>query len=271
MINSEQYSIIFPARIVTYDAATQTAEILVCAERITNNSNKSNVIEKRKSIKGVPVHTPSGGGWALTFPIKPGEPCLIMFSQVGYDHWFYEDKDEAGEFASLPQPWLMRQFNEDDGFAFVGLNNLKRTVPSYDAANSQWRGVDPTKQVISLNDDTSIEITSNISVTINAPSVEVNCATAAVNATASVDVVTPVVTIDAPVTNMTGVLNVSGVTTTGGIVVAGGAAANMGSGSLTHSGPMTSSGSIAVNGINLETHTHTIGSGSSAGETSTPN
>ena len=264
MINSEEYSIILPGRIVEYFPADQTATVQISAERITHSSERTDNLTTRTPLEGVPVHTPSGGGWSITMPIKVGDTCILFFSQVGYEHWLYEDKDRAGTLAELPKPWLHRQFNEDDGFALVGMNTLPRAISNYHATHSQWRGPDPTKQVISLNDDETIEITSSTKLTINAPAVEVNCDSANVNATATANVTAPAVSVAAsascdvtsPLTTftgnvlITGLLTVNGITTTGGIVVAGGAAANMGSGA------MTSTGSISVNGVDVETHVH---------------
>lgn len=259
--SSEQYSLILPGRIVEYFPADQTATVLVCTDRITHSADSTDNLEKRTPIFGVPVHTPSGGGWSMTMPIKPGDTCLMLFSQTGYDHWLYEDKDTAGLLANLPKPHLLRRFKEDDGFCFVGVNTLPRAIPSYSPTHSQWRGPDPVKQVISLNDDESINIDSNVSLTINAPAVEVNCTTAVVNASTGVDVNAPITAISdnvtiggtlevtGLVTNLAAVIT-TGITTTGGLAVAGGAAANMGS------GPTTSTGSVTVNGIGVETHAH---------------
>ena len=157
MIDNSKYSLILPARIVSYDTSNQTATVQICAERVFNSSFVDSEVLKRAPIEGVPVHTPSGGGWAITMPITAGDTCLLFFSQVGYDHWLYDDKDEAGTLASLPRPWLGRQFNEDDGIALVGVNTLPRAISSVSSSASQWRNKD-NKQKISLNSDGSIDI-----------------------------------------------------------------------------------------------------------------
>jgi len=277
MINNEEYSIILPGRIVEYFPEDQTATIQISAERIAHSSEKTDSLTERTPLEGVPVHTPSGGGWSITMPIKVGDTCLLFFSQVGYEHWLYEDLDTAGTLAELPKPWLSRQFSEDDGFALVGMNTLPRAISNYSATDSQWRGPDPAKQVISLNEDESIEITSNVKVTINAPAVEVNCQTADVNASTGTNITTPITAISGDctiggtlqvtgiVTNLATVIT-SGITTTGGIAIAGGAAANMGSGA------MTSTGTMSVNGVDVETHVHpyTWTDGAGSGSTSPP-
>lgn len=189
-------SVILPGRIVSYYPANQTADITISAEKIFSNTEGKEQLSTRQMLVGVPVHTPYGGGWSLTFPIKTGDTCLIVFSQIGYDHWFYQDKDLGGTVESMPVPPLKRKFSEDDGFAMVGFNTIPRKIQSYHATHSQWRN-DIADQVISLNDDKSITITSPVSVTINAPDVNVNCETADITASTKT-------TIDTPLTEITG-------------------------------------------------------------------
>lgn len=126
----------------------------------------------------------------------------MYFSQFGYDHWLFEDKDEAGTLASLPKPHLRRVFDKQDGLALVGFNTIPRAITSYSANHSQWRN-DDASQLISLNEDTSIEITSPTKLTINAPEVIVNCETSEVNASTKVD-------LNTPDTNLSGNLTVTG-------------------------------------------------------------
>lgn len=230
MVNNEEYSIILPARIVTYYPINQTADIQICVERIYNDSNDIGRVEARRPIESVPVHTPSGGGWAMTMPIKTGDSCLVFFSQVGYDHWLYEDKDVAGTLANMPKPWLKRQFSEDDGYALVGLNTLPRAITNYSAVDSQWRNVDST-QIIDLREDLSIVITSPTSLTINAPTVTVNATDVVVTASGSTLITCPDNTIDGP-------LDVTGVIT---------------------------APSMVANGIILETHDHAGDGGTGSG------
>ena len=76
----------------------------------------------------------------MTFPVKPGDTCLVSFSQFGYDHWLYNDDDAAGtRDDGNPQPWTFRKFNVQDGFAQVGFNTLPRAISGYSATDSEWR------------------------------------------------------------------------------------------------------------------------------------
>lgn len=236
MIDNQKYSIILPGRIVEYFPETQTATIQISAETIFSNTDSISEVKVREPIEDVPVHTPSGGGWSLTMEISEGDTCLILFSQIGYDHWLYKDEDEAGTLAGMPKPWLGRQFHEDDGFAFVGFNTLPRAIKDYSTDGSQWRNEDAT-QNIHLKKDLSITITSPVSVTINAPSVVVNCETSEVNAKTST-------LVNCPTNEVTGDLKVGGA-----LEVVG----------ETSGSSMVMSGSakaVSFNGVIVEEHTH---------------
>jgi len=228
MLDLQKYSFMLPARIVEFFPETQTATIQICAETIFSSADSISDIKLREPLEGVPVHTVGGGGWHMTFPIKVGDTCIISFSQVGYDHWLYEDKNEAGLLANLPKPQLLRQFSEDDGFATVGFNTLPRAVKRFSATDSTWvnDNVDHEAkedfQIITLKEDLSIVIDSSVSLTINAPAVVVNCTTALVAAEETVDVTCDTasitaetsVLIDTPATTITGTLDVQDTMTT---------------------------------------------------------
>jgi hypothetical protein len=62
----------------------------------------------------VPVHFPSGGGYGLTFPIKSGDHCLLMFSERCIDNWFVN--------GGTAPPDDFRQHDLSDAFALVGFS-----------------------------------------------------------------------------------------------------------------------------------------------------
>jgi len=243
-MNSD-YNINMPGRIVSYDPVEQLSVVMISNSKNYSNSDVTNRQVSRVKLVDVPTFTPGGGGWHMTFPIKPGDTCLLSFSQFGYDHWLFEDKDAAGvRLDGQPFPWTERKFSLRDGFAQVGWNNIPRAVADYSANHSQWRNVDAS-QVISLNEDTSITITSPIALTINAPEVTVICETSEVIASTSTTITCPANTID-------GDLEVTGTIT----------APNM---SATTA---LTSPSVVAGGINMQTHDH-AGDGGTGSTTTT--
>ena len=159
MINDDQMLFNLPGRIVEFFPEDQTATVKICVEKTFSNADVETATMTRGLLHDVPVHTAQGGGWAITFPIAPGDTCDLFFSQIGYDYWLFNDKDSSGTLAGLPKPHLKRSFSEEDGYALVGFNPLPRAIQDFSAASSQWRNVDK-EQMISLEDDLSIIIKS---------------------------------------------------------------------------------------------------------------
>ena len=259
----KDYHTILPGRIIEYFAEDQTATVIISAESTYDDSGNISELEENTIIKDVPVHTPFGGGWSLTFPIKPDDTCLLMFSQCGYDHWLFDDKNKAGSFRGRAAHWLDRKFDVDDGFAMVGFNTIPRAIKDYSPIHSQWRN-DVADQIITLNEDGSIDATSPIEITINAPSVIINAETTVVNSTTSTTVNTPIAVVNA---------TTSATVTTPVAAISASTSCTITSAMTNIVGPLTVTGpvivpAISVNGKDFESHTHP---GDSGGNTGPPN
>jgi phage baseplate assembly protein gpV len=83
----------------------------------------------------VPVIYPSGGGFTLTFPIKNGDECLVIFSSRCIDTWW----QNGGYKNQLP---LLRMNDLSDGFALIGPRSQVRTLPNVSSATTQLRSDD---------------------------------------------------------------------------------------------------------------------------------
>lgn len=92
----------------------------------------------------VPVFVFGDGGLCnLTFPIKQGAQCLILFNDRSIDNWF-----QSGQVGPLSSP---RTHSFSDGIALIGLNSLNTSIPNYDTTHAVLRngttgiGVSATK------------------------------------------------------------------------------------------------------------------------------
>lgn len=163
-IDNEKYSIILPGRVTAFDELTQTATVQISVQRLFSNSESRNQdAGKREPITGVPVHVLQAGGWSLTIPVAAGDTCVLLFSQVGYDHWMFEDKDRADPVAKLPAPHLWRQFDEDDGFCIVGFNPIPRAIQSYAVDGMELRNADKSVSIkLGNNGDITLTPTGKV-------------------------------------------------------------------------------------------------------------
>lgn len=116
-----------PGIIVTFDATTQTAEVKCAIRRVFRTDADGEDVFEEKEIPvliNVPVQFPRGGGYSLTFPVAPGDECLIVFCERAIDNW--------REFGGVRSPAGKRFHSYSDATAFVGLSSKPNTVPDYD-------------------------------------------------------------------------------------------------------------------------------------------
>ncbi len=76
-----------PGKVVSYDAATQTAEVTPVVQRAEPREDGGNTLTPLPSIPNVPVQWPRGGGMALCFPLRAGDHVLLVFSEAAIGHW----------------------------------------------------------------------------------------------------------------------------------------------------------------------------------------
>lgn len=76
-----------PGRVVSYDAATQTADIEIVIQRAEQAASGAIVHETYPVIPNVPVGWPSGGGYSFQFPLSPGDGVWLVFSEASIATW----------------------------------------------------------------------------------------------------------------------------------------------------------------------------------------
>lgn len=70
------------------------------------------VIMDRPIIKNVPLQFPSGGGAYQAFPVKVGDPVLLIFTEDVIEDWLEDGKEQT--------PHVIRRFSINDCFAIPG-------------------------------------------------------------------------------------------------------------------------------------------------------
>ena len=222
-----------PGIIQSFDPATQTASIqptikrvFITREGITEKLTPSNL----PLLINVPVQFPRGGGFSLTFPVKKGDECLIMFAERAIDTWH--------KFGGIREPNAKRFHSLSDATAIVGLSSLPNKIPSYSGTATQVKK-DDGSAVISLNNDSSIDITSDSDVTVDCVNLVATASgTAEITATSSCTITAPTITL-------------------AGNVIIGGTLAQGAGGAATMSGGMGVTGTLTNNGTDVgSNHTH---------------
>jgi phage baseplate assembly protein gpV len=130
------------------------------------------------------VFFPGGGGLTLTFPIKPGDECLVIFASRCIDAWWQQggikgqaelrmhDLSDGFIFAgvrSQPRAFVVNttsaQLRTDDGAAYVEVNPTSKNINVVTPANAnitaggEAKVTAPTIKLVG-----NVEITGNLNI-----------------------------------------------------------------------------------------------------------
>lgn len=164
----------YPGKIISFNAATQTATVQVMREQYNNKLHSLYTEYAFPILQNVPVQFPQGGGYFLTFPISGGENCLLDFCDKGIDHWKNEGSEKIGTFSSgIPKADYFRAYNINDAVAMVGYNPIPQAIPEFNATSTELRNVARTQRFTMLPDG-KMEIVTPTELDITAPETVIN-------------------------------------------------------------------------------------------------
>lgn len=89
-----------------------------------------------------PVICLGGGDAALTFPIKKGDECLILFNDRDLDNWF------SGSSSSSNATGRLHAFS--DGLILVGVRSTPNVLTSYDTTRAVLRNGDDGSTMVGV-------------------------------------------------------------------------------------------------------------------------
>lgn len=118
--------------IQSFDPDKQTAQVSINYKKTYFNLDPATqqyvpVLEDYPTLIDVPVIFLGGGKASLTFPVKQGDECLLLFNDRDIDTWFSSGQTNA----PVATP---RLHSIADGFALVGLRSLNNVLQDFDPA-----------------------------------------------------------------------------------------------------------------------------------------
>lgn len=116
-----------PGIIASFDPDTQTASVQPAIKRIFTEKGAVNL----PLCVDVPVAFPGGGDFFLTFPVKAGDECILMFSERAIDNWHASGGTQA--------PAEYRLHDLSDGIAIVGLNSQPHKLAALQMTGAELR------------------------------------------------------------------------------------------------------------------------------------
>jgi hypothetical protein len=132
-------------KIESFDETDQTASISLSIKSIeTIDANGLKVLKERPVLQKCPCVILSGGDASLTFPIKNGDTCLVLFNDREIDSWFEEQS--GGIY-----PRSERKHDLSDAIALVGIRNINNAIVGYLTDGVRLK----------YNDSSKIDLTEN--------------------------------------------------------------------------------------------------------------
>lgn len=111
-----------PCIVQSFDSSRMTVDVQpTVRERIIQESGQITYMQYPLLIN-VPVVFPQGGGNYITFPVSPGDECLVIFSDNAIDNWWVS--------GGIQNPIEQRRHDLSDGFAIVGVRSISKSMPS---------------------------------------------------------------------------------------------------------------------------------------------
>lgn len=143
-----------PGIIESYDPAAQRAVVRLAMLGEFTAPEGYKIYEERPLLPDVPVEFPSGGGFTLTFPVKPGDECVVEFQARDVSSW----KQTGG----VRPPLSARMHDLTDAICRVGVRSRKNLLaPPPDAASVELRS-DDGEAKMSVGPEKNLEMKNSL-------------------------------------------------------------------------------------------------------------
>jgi hypothetical protein len=130
-----------PGIVQKFDAAANTVDVQPTINGVVTNPDGSTSSLQMPVLLDCPVAWQGGGDCTLTFPIKQGDECLVVFASRCINGWWAQ--------GGVQDPPKLRMHNLSDGFALVGLKSKPSTF-AIDTSSVQLRS-DDGQAYVSIN------------------------------------------------------------------------------------------------------------------------
>jgi len=104
-----------PAIIVQFDPQKQTASVQPAIKDTLQGQSVA-----LPELSDVPVQFPRAGGYSITFPVKTGDECLLVFSDMCIDGWW-----QSGGIQNQAEK---RRHDLSDACAILGITSVPKAL-----------------------------------------------------------------------------------------------------------------------------------------------
>ncbi len=142
---SSQLRVSMPGIVQSFNADSVTCDIQIGIKGESGGESTNLSV-----LTNVPVIFPRGGGVTMTFPIKSGDECLLVFGDRCIDFWH-----QSGDIQETVDE---RQHDLSDAFAIIGPQSQAKKISGISTSAAQFRSddgstyfeIDPTTKKIKI-------------------------------------------------------------------------------------------------------------------------
>ena len=140
-----------PAIVQSVDYENQTIDVKIALreQNLINKETQELEATEIPLLPGVPFFILSGGDYNITFPIKEGDECLVIFADMPKDSW-WQNGDIQDPIKDA------RRHDLSDGFALIGFRSQPEKLENYSEDSFQVRNKDGSVYVELKDDDISL-------------------------------------------------------------------------------------------------------------------
>lgn len=227
---SSSLRVAVPGIIQSFDPETVTCTVQPAVNGSVPDETGAESVEGITLLVDLPVIFPRGGGLTLTFPVKAGDECLVIFSDRCIDFWY----QSGGTGDAVDH----RQHDTSDAFVIVGPQSQANKISGISTSAAQLRTDDGAA---------FIEVAAGHDITVNTPG------KLTANAQGGTEITSPNIILNGAVT-------INGSLSQG---------MGLGGGNATMLGPITVTNDVTAGGKSLQNHVHS-GVQTGGGQTGKP-
>ena len=128
---NERLRVALPGIIQSFNPDEVTAVIQPAIRFIERDNDGNKSTKDYPLLVDVPVVFPRGGGCTLTFPVREGDECLVIFADRCIDFWWQN--------GGIQKPVDPRMHDLSDAFAIVGPQSQAQKIRGISTTAAQLR------------------------------------------------------------------------------------------------------------------------------------